>query len=307
MELSEPIVTETIAGGSGIIAHGRKYHVVSDAMPWLFRLNKKLDIEDKVSLLNTRKLDMIKGVMTGSVKPDYEALSKVKYMDRDWAIVLGSGGKSTLRERGHMVQLLGESIYSRSITSLYDQLKQAAGFCKKQRLNVEGLTTTGEYAYIFHRGNFTDKSFIFKLKEIDLIRYMAKEKNRINFIQVAEVMLPSIDGTQAALSGGDFSSKNNAIIFTASVESDKGENSGETVGSFIGVLPIAYFTLSETIDLRALSQRIEKNGYPIVTKLESAGIIYDSVGQIDAVLLSDNDDDASEFFKTTFKVSAVFE
>ena len=316
--LGETIPNDQVSGGSGIVAYGGDFYVIGDDTTWFFKLNDEFDVEKKSRLLvetDPAKSDE-QDRLPGNKKPDYEAISKVEWDGKQWAIVLGSGGSLKLRERGHMVRLDNPEAQkkNRSMGILYGQLKSLAGLLKKpsskyELLNLEGLVTTGKFAYIFHRGNFTGKSLIFRINESELIEYMLNERDYLSQIHVVEVILPTIDKSQAALSGGGYSSKNETMVFSASIESNGGM--GDTVGSFIGVLPEIYFEDAieggGVIDLRPLSQLVQRDGKPVVTKVESVAITSDSENSIEGVLVSDNDNGASEFFETKFSIDVIYE
>ncbi len=296
LELGPSILNTELSSASGLVAHGKALYAVGDDSPWLFKLNQKFDIKKKHLI---KEYPMTEdGRIVKAVKPDYEAMAMVEHKLKDWFLVMGSGSKAEVREWGYLISKNTKQQIERSLAPLYAQLYQAGGFSGDEELNIEGLAIAKDKAFIFNRGN-SGGNLIFMLDKAELVDYMVGDIEQVTELKTFSVTLPTVAGFEAGLSGGEFWVEGDALVYTASVEATgDAYNDGEILGSFIGLIPLKSFKdPSQNIDLTSASvPLLDKQGQPLITKVESIAIVESDEDEISGALVSDNDDGTSEFF-----------
>ena len=293
LSLSAPILNTDLPSGSGLSSKGKFIYAIGDDAQWLFQLDRNFNITDK-QLIKAYPLDP-NGRINKAVKPDLESMAQFRQGKKDWQMVLGSGSKAVIREVGFL--LAGDYVtkHERNMQSLYSQLKISAGV---NELNIEGLAFTPNKAYILNRGN-GGGNLIFALKRTELIDYMFGKLDRLSKIETYKVKLPTVGTFEAGLSGADFWAKNNSLVYTASVEATGDSyNDGAILGSFVGVIDLDRLKEGEILDLTPNSvPLLDKSGRVVITKAESLAIQDSEEDEIKGVIVSDNDDGTSEFFR----------
>lgn len=297
LQLGHPVLETELSSASGLVADGNKLYAVGDDSPWLFTLNKQLNIKDKYVIKEYPLREDGKRIQK-SVKPDYEAMAMVEYELEDWFLVLGSGSKAEVREWAYMISKDQSKSIESDLSALYAQLYAAGGFYGDQELNIEGLAIAKDKAFIFNRGN-SGGNLIFILDKAELIAYVTNQAQQVSKIDTYKVTLPTVQGFEAGLSGGEFWSDAESLVYTASVEATgDAYNDGEILGSFVGLLPLEDFEEGKDIDLtQGAVPLLDYYGKPIITKVESVAITRSKEDDIKGVLVSDNDNGTSEFFK----------
>ncbi|WP_432721390.1 hypothetical protein R0381_002489 [Jeongeupia wiesaeckerbachi] len=295
LELGPAVLNTDLPSASGLAAKGRFLYAVGDDSPWLFQLDQQFNITDK-QLIKEYPLDT-NGRIPKSLKPDYEAMTQVRIGKHYWRIVLGSGSKSTVREWGYLLSDDRQTKLERDLKPLYAQLYAASGFSSDETLNIEGLATAGGHAYLFNRGN-SGSNLIFRLDQAEFIAYMQGTLPQISKLETFKVSLPRISNFEAGLSGGEFWPQANSLVYTASVEATgDAYNDGAILGSFVGLIPLTALKAGQTLDLAPTSVLLTRHGRALVTKLESLAITASDDDEIKGVLVSDNDNGTSEFFR----------
>ena len=162
------------------------------------------------------------------------------------------------------------------------------GKIDQKDFNIEGATIARQELYLFNRGN----NMIIQVNWPEFIDYISSpsKKKFPNFI-IHKVELPSIAGVQAGFSGA-CTLDDQTILFTASVEDTKNwVDDGEILGSYIGMM-----TLSSQGPQLKRSFLLEKDGKPIITKLESIDLVSASKELI-VEAVADNDDGTSTCYR----------
>ncbi|WP_211233953.1 DUF6929 family protein [Chitinilyticum litopenaei] len=295
LEISPAVLNADLPSASGLSARGRSLFAVGDDSPWLFELNRQFQITGK-QLIKDYPVEA-NGRIPKKIKPDYEAMTQVRIGKQYWRIVLGSGSKADVREWGYMLSADQQTKLERNLKPLYAQLYAASGFSGEETLNIEGLATAGGHAYVFNRGN-SGSNLIFRLDQAEFIAYMQGKLEQVSKLDVFKVSLPRISNFEAGLSGGDFWPQANSLVYTASVEATgDAYNDGAILGSFVGLIPLDSFVPGQTIDLAPSSVLLTRKGQAVITKLESIAITEADTDEIEGVLVSDNDNGTSEFFR----------
>nr|WP_051303430.1 hypothetical protein [Psychromonas aquimarina] len=277
-----------------MVVEGNNLLVVGDDSPWLFTLDKTYQVIQK-SIIEPFTLNKANRI-NKKIKPDFEAMTKIKYKNQTFYLLLGSGSKKHTRENGYLISINQEIKEKLSLNRLYTILHDKAGFHNTEKINIEGISTTADKSYIFNRGN-NGPNIIFEMNTNEMLAFIKGEK-KLPSLAVHKVILPTIEGYQAGLSGVDFWVEDNSLIFSASVEgSDNSIDDGKVLGSFIGVLPISKLTGKSILDLTPYSHKITHNNQTVLTKIESVAIDTTDKYKVKGYFVSDNDDGTSQFFE----------
>lgn len=294
LSVSEPLLNTTFPSASGVVIDGTTLYAVGDDSPWLYNMDLDFNIISQ---------DLIKHYPVGDngrilkkVKPDFEAMESFTVNGRPALVLLGSGSKQDIREWAYVISKDKGVKIERSLVALYEQLYRASKFSGKQELNIEGLAISEDTVYIFNRGN-GGSNIIFSLTAAEFEDYLLGKQDKIDSLRTYHVSLPNVQGFEAGLSGGTYWEETDSLVFTASVEATgDAYNDGEILGSFVGHFEVGQLSETKTLDLSPYAQSIDKNGKPVITKVESVSIKVSTPESIEGALASDNDDGTSEFF-----------
>ena len=180
---------------------------------------------------------------------------------------------------------------------LYGDFAALAGFKADELVNIEALAIANDTAYFFNRGN-AGRNLLLQVPLKDLMSYMSGATRKITHIRLHEVLLPSLNGVQAGLSGADFWPEIDSLVYSASVEqTDNAHDDGDVLGSYLGLIPLSLLKDGATLDLTRSAQLITKANAPLATKVESIVLTHTDHGSATGALLSDNDDGSSGFFE----------
>ncbi|MEC6830191.1 hypothetical protein VXS06_00090 [Photobacterium toruni] len=297
-DIANSTINHNLSSGSGMVVNDGKLMVVGDDSPWLFSVNNDFKINAKtlIDQFPVNKQNRI----NHKIKPDFESMTMVNYLNKPYYLVMGSGSKAVLREQAYLMPVNGGENQKLSLSNLYAQLHKAANFTQQEKINIEGIANTGTEIFIFNRGN-EGKNAIFTINEKELMDYLEGKAQTLPSLKVYQVQLPKINGVQACFSGADYWKDTNSMLFTASVEGNNQSsiNDGAIQGSFIGVLPLKALANKSTLDLTAYSQEIKNNGKAVITKAESIAIENQTNKQANGYIVSDNDNGTSQFFTFT--------
>lgn len=159
-----------VSATSGIVKNLEKYFLISDHEHSLYSFSMKDE--------NLSATPILDGVLTGNqeerkkLKPDFESLAYLD--DKQWpphgALVVWPSGSTPERMRAVTLPFDAKGALQKPLLSnilpLADKMK-----CKAHELNMEGLTTQGDMALIFQRGNKKDgKNGIFRMPVDALVR-----------------------------------------------------------------------------------------------------------------------------------------
>ncbi|WP_256384901.1 DUF6929 family protein [Photobacterium toruni] len=297
-DIANSTINHNLSSGSGMVVNDGKLMVVGDDSPWLFSVNNDFKINAKtlIDQFPVNKQNRI----NHKIKPDFESMTMVNYLNKPYYLVMGSGSKAVLREQAYLMPVNGGENQKLSLSNLYAQLHKAANFTQQEKINIEGIANTSSEIFIFNRGN-EGKNAIFTINEKELMSYLEGKTQVLPSLKVYQVQLPKINGVQACFSGADYWKDTNSMVFTASVEgnNESSINDGAIQGSFIGVLPLKALANKSTINLTTYSQEIKNNGKAVITKAESIAIENQTNKQANGYIVSDNDNGTSQFFTFT--------
>jgi hypothetical protein len=283
-------LTDKIPSASGVEAVGEEIFMVGDDSPFLYQLDKELNIVKKYSVSNITKKEGNRVVKTD--KADFESMAKFG----DSLFVLGSGSKIVSRDTMVVFSVKDKKVLSKhNIRSLYQQFLMVGGFDSIHQINIEGLAASASHIYFLHRGNICGHNDIYRLSHKELDNYLISG-NGIENIQLNRYALPKINGFLSGFSGACLSEDEQYLYFTSSVEATNDVyHDGEVLGSFIGRIQLKNNQL-EYWPLKEKKQFVK-------TKLESVSIIEQNAGDIRFICTSDNDDGSSgiHHFRLTLK------
>lgn len=281
--LSRKTLSDT-PSASGIEVIGDSIYVIGDDSPWLFKLNKKFEVEEKIQIADVSIA--VKGKIPKPLKPDIEAMAA---FEND-LLLFGSGSKSPQRDVLIRVNTSSKNISQYSLVKFYDALCTAAGFTRAD-LNLEAAVIIEKHLFLLNRG----KNRIFKLNVMDFLTH-AEGKTESPSTEIFKIVLASLNGIEAGFSGAAASPDGKQIVFTASVENTPNWiDDGEILGSFVGVFSID--DLKQTFSARCVEiTDAQKN----IIKIKAEAIAIQSViapGKMKILLATDNDVSGSEILE----------
>ncbi|OLQ90645.1 hypothetical protein BIY22_06550 [Vibrio panuliri] len=297
LEFSNRTTIQDFPSASGVVVEQSKIYAVGDDSPWFHQLNPDFSIADK-ALINDYPVGD-NGRIIKKVKPDFEALDVVSVHDQPAFVMLGSGSKLDVREWAIVISKDRETKIERSLKPLYKTLRQAAGYSADQEINIEGLASSEDAAFIINRGN-GGSNVIFEIDLDDFQDYLEGDDELLQDVKAYHVNLPVVEGFEAGLSGAEYWKDTKSLVVTASIEATgDAYNDGEILGSFVGVVPLNDLSTSRTIDLTDNLVPLMENNQRVITKVESVAFTSEDSQKVSGVLASDNDDGTSEFFNFT--------
>ncbi|WP_434997814.1 DUF6929 family protein [Vibrio scophthalmi] len=297
LEFSNRTLNNDLPSASGVVVVDKKIFAVGDDSPWLYQLSPEFTIVEK---------DLIKeypvrenGRIVKKVKPDFEALDNIEVSGKPSFVMLGSGSKLDVREWAFVISQDKQLKIERSLKPLYKNLRVAAGYSAEQEINVEGLATSDDSAFIINRGN-GGSNVIFELDLETFQEYLAGAVDQVNDIKTYHVNLPVVEGFEAGLSGAAYWEETESLVLTASIEATgDAYNDGEILGSYVGLIELDELSTSKTVDLSQNLIPLMEGNKRLITKLESVAFTQQSDTAVSGVVASDNDDGTSEFFNFT--------
>ena len=273
----------TIPSASGIEIVGNDIYVMGDDSPWLFRLDKKFEVKEKIPIGNVSAA--VKGKTAKEQKPDLEAM--IVYGNE--LLLLGSGSRSPQRDVLLSVDLISKKVRRYPLAEFYDALCAAAGFSRRD-LNIEAAALIGERLFLFNRG----KNRIAILDVQEFLTHV-QHKGPLPEMEIVPVTLPLISGMQAGFSGACSTPDGSHLVFCASAENTSNWiDDGEILGSFIGA-----FSPAEIRDsFRPACVRITgENAETLSVKVESVAVQSASARKLSMLLVTDNDRSGSELIE----------
>ncbi|TBL66011.1 DUF6929 family protein [Hafnia paralvei] len=295
LEVSNHLLMKDFPSVSGTAVDQQNVFLVGDDFPWLYTVGETLKFKHK-ELIKNFPINQ-DGRINKEDKPDFEAMEIMNINGHPSLVIIGSGSKDETRELAYVIREDNYSKIEFSLKSLYEQLYQAGMFKDDgEGINIEGIASGDSDVYILNRGN-GGKNIIFTLPKKEFEQYLLGKIQKVKNIIAYPVKLPVVDGFEAGLSGATYDATTKSLLFTASVEATYDTiNDGKILGSFVGSLPVSHLVKENTLDLTGYSQMINKNGKPILTKVESISILSADEKKIKCLLASDNDNGSSEFF-----------
>lgn len=213
---------DQIPSASGIESYHENYYIISDDSPFLFLINEKGEIIEKISLFPS--LPTIDGRIDKSIKPDLEAICT---LPDGKLLLLGSGSIPEKRDIAVVFDPKTGTFKTIQTESLYSEFRKVLS----EILNIEAAAIKGADLFLFHR-SFSGENISFKLSIIEFLKYL--NKNTLpSFItySVSDTTLSPILGISGATleESGDF-----VLTFTEEITTDPVKD-GKVNGSFIGL------------------------------------------------------------------------
>lgn len=288
-EISEQRELVGIASASGIEVTGEDIYVVGDNTPWLFKLNRKMELVEKIQLFPQKSFS--DSIIEKLQKPDLEALTSVdKVGEKLYAF--GSGSKSPERDILVEINLIlsasGETS-EYSLADFYQSLRKQANLTPAE-FNIEAAVIFDDFIFLFNRG----KNVIFKFSLPEFQNYLFEDRD-IPEAEIFKIHLPEINGIISGFSGATIDREKEMILFTSTVEdTDNWIDDGEILGSFIGVIK-----LEDLVDqLTPQSFAIVRDETYLRIKVESIAVFSESAkDKLDLILVTDSDGGKSEFVR----------
>ncbi|KJF80353.1 hypothetical protein C0W92_14535 [Photobacterium angustum] len=301
LTVSTSTTLQNLPSASGIVNHDNHILAVGDDSSQLFTLNDKFKVmsESQIAHYKTGK----DGRIVKKVKPDFESMDVQHINGKPAYVILGSGSKKKVREKGFVIAQDKSFKIERDLAPLYEKLHQVGHFTQKQEINIEGLASSKDKVFIFNRGN-SGPNMLFEVDRTAFENYMTGKQDNIDKIESYLVKLPAIDGIESGLSGATYDEATKTLYLTSSVEATGGAyQDGDILGSFVAELPLSQLANGKTIDLTKDAMPVEHDGKKVITKVESIAITSHEGNITKGVLASDNDNGTSQFFDFKIKES----
>ncbi len=303
IELSNPSITHlpNLSSASGIEYFNNNYYIVGDDTPWLYILDKNLGIINKIKLSNIDS--MVNGRTPKYLKADFECIGINTANNSNDIVVVSSGSLTNSRDTAYILNIdTPQRITAKNIRPLFEKIKNLSKLPAENEINIEGVTFSKEYAFLFHRGNVSE-NFIIRIGNNEFTSYLRNE-SEMPTIEIFWFDLPVYNGVSSGFSGACLHPNKEGIIFTASMEDTGDEiNDGEVLGSYIG-----YISLKNMSSGNYISALLTKDEQPLRKKLESISVINkpDVVSNgkaLNVIAVSDNDNGTSDVLelRLTFK------
>lgn len=279
-----------IASASGIEETGRGRFVIGDDSPYMFRINDRDEVEEKILLLPNREIPEL--IFEKKVKPDFEAITKTNNKG-EGLFIFGSGSKSPQRDILLEVTLSEiPEIKEYNLSGFYEVLKNSAKITSED-LNIEAAEIFEDHLFLFNRG----KNFIARYSLREFKNYL-RNKNSIPRPEVYPFLLPKVKGIEAGFSGASIALEAEAFIFTATVEDTANWiDDGEVLGSFLGMMKIKDLENEQGVAWIPILQ----NDKHLPIKVESVTVVPPfSKNRAELLLVTDSDGGISQILRGNF-------
>ncbi|MCG8701661.1 MAG: hypothetical protein MI922_26655 [Bacteroidales bacterium] len=283
-----------IPSASGIANFNNHFYIIGDDSPFLFQLNSKYELINKIKISSTKELH--NGRLPKKIKPDFESITIVPWgNDRD-LLVFGSGGKE---KQKIMVRIDFDdskpNVVKYSLDKFYQHLvKESKGTGK---LNIEGAGYWKNNLILLNRADNT----LFKIDLDSFKKYLKDKDNDKPKVKPVKYTLPTNNGMPARFSGATILPDEDLLVFTASIENDPNWIVNESIiGSYLGVID-----LNQLENDVPVCKEIMKNNTPIQEKVESVYVLSKTDTLIKVVGVIDNDNGSSKLIEIEFKKSPI--
>lgn len=269
LKLISTKVLPGIVSASGIEFYNDKFYIISDDSAWLFILDKKLSLVEKIPLLKKKKLTEER--IPKKHKPDLEAMTFATIRGENILFIFGSGSKLKKREklfvvfpeRNHVVQEF-------SLAELYNTM-----FGKDRKdttLNIEAAAANDNEFFLVHRGNISGRNMTWNFDLEPFADFVMKKKRKHPLSGFRVYDLPQFKKLTAGFSGAAMLGKKR-ILFSASVEDTESViDDGSILGSFIGIMNTE--KSEYTCELLRKNNRIQKLKVESVCLKKSQGKVH---------------------------------
>jgi hypothetical protein len=282
IKINKRLIIPELKSLSGVEIMDDKIFVTGDNLPDAFQINEKGKILKKYNLIP--KTEFEGGLMPKHIKPDFEAMCKVKFESGYFLFVFGSGSKSPQRDVLFVID--PEGIIPAKKYSLFEFYSVIRIKCNitADDLNIEAAVFYNGDVMLFNRG----QNLIIQFAADDLFQHLENRKYIPEFT-FFNIDLPVLKYIPAGFSGADI--VENKIIFTASVENTfNWIDDGEVLGSYIGFINFKNLKNGYKPPCKLLK---EKDAV-LKLKIESVAIQSVTMEKMSLILVSDSDGSDSE-------------
>lgn len=273
-----------VPSASGMVKHRDSYFVLGDDSPYLFQLNSKFEVVERIPIVAGEQRERI----PKREKPDFEALEMISENE-----IVGFGSGSLSPQRDSMIKIkLGDEarLKTFSLTSFYSKLKDLE-IMQGSELNIEAAAFHEDQLHLFNRR----KNVIFSLSFPDLLSAIEKG-SALPPVLTSAFELPEIGGIEAGFSGAAVTASGKLVV-TCSVENTPNAyDDGEVLGSFVGISSGVKNGIFDTFSWTRINSE-----EPL--KVESITVAREiSDTEIDLVLVTDSDGADSYIIKGTLNL-----
>ncbi|HVD98190.1 MAG TPA: hypothetical protein VNB90_08280 [Cytophagaceae bacterium] len=292
---------ENIRSASGVEVVDGIIYILSDDASCLYKIKHDLTLLEKVELYKSSSGATEQ--IPKAEKADLECMGQLSINGYKHLLLLGSGSKSPMRDKGFLIKLptnynRKHLVWEINVSSLYNLLRSHDEISAEGDINLEGLAFGEENVYLFNRGNRSGSyNVALSFNKPEFIEYIQGHTDATPFPSVQKIELPEIKGVPAAFTGADFFDQR--YWFTCAAEdSPNAYDDGPIAGSMIG-----YMNIAEDYNGRFMEQRLSvkvlatamEEGKEFSGKIESISVYEkDRENTYTAVAVTDSDGGESE-------------
>ena len=289
LQLTDQVLLDSVPSGSGTVMFKDTLYIFSDNATGFFTTDTSLRRLKFHSYFNADSFR----IMEKAEKYDPETADVVNLRGWNYAWSFGSGSLQPNRQKLFSYNTHNAKLDTFDLTQFYDTLKLRYGI-DEAVINFEAAASTSDSVYLFNRGNNSVVSFLIN----DLDEFL--KTGKLPATNYSTIPIPQINGNQPGISGATWLNQHYLLI-TASVElTDNWVDDGEIAGSFLAVLQP---TESGWKILEPGLLALEKNGKPLLEKLESVEVINSKENNYRIIATSDNDNGSTGVFKINLTLS----
>ena len=273
-----------IPSASGIEIINDSIYVIGDNSIFLYVLNKKYEIKDKILIASPD--NAVNDIIPKAKKHDYEAMASVEIGNDKLLLIFGSGSKSPERDSLAIVSLDKKTPpKTYSLKNFYETIR-AYTTLNPEEMNIEAAVTHNNCLYLFNRG----KNRVLECALNDFRNHIENEAPA-PLLKAYKINLPSAGLLQAGFSGATIISKENKIVFTASIENTANWiEDGEIMGSYIGIIDLRHLKDNYTPPCILIGEKKQS----LKIKVESIAVLSSAAGKANLLLVTDSDGAVSE-------------
>ncbi len=256
---------DTIPSASGLEAAGDFYYVIGDDSPFLYKLDSRFQLIDRLALTDTV------GFSTGRVakadKLDLEGMASFERQGRQYLLLLGSGS-SERRNSAFLVELPEPPgselrLTLHQLDAVYARIQQDNVLVGEGQLNIEGVAVGNGRLFLLQRGVGLGSNVLLSYELEAFYNYLlaspaarsadsrpapaagnltgtataSGEAVAVPVPRQYRFSLPVLGELQAGFSGAFV--YDDKLFFTASIEDTQDAiNDGDVLGSYIGYMPL---------------------------------------------------------------------
>ena len=224
----------SVSALSGAACVGDDLYLVGDDVGYLLKTDRKNNINratnfEKIPLFEHSEYTTLR-MFSKKTKPDFEALSCIRFDGQPQLLVMGSGSTEN-RKKALLYNPVNNQVHVLLDTSDYDFLEHCLALTGGADLNIEAVCSDQNNLYIFQRGNINRFHGVLVFDLIKLQNGKSLESSLKNSFNLT---LPELEGAASGISDAYFLVEKNLIIATAAVEQTLNTyDDGAVLGSFI--------------------------------------------------------------------------